>query len=407
MPARIDERLKEWATPIQIRYIDATNEYGSERAAARAMGVNKSAIGQAIRAARGRAAMAGYAPSHDMTRAAPSPFVVKGVSTYYNKEGAVSGQWVKTALDSDKKEEAIRVWVDSLIEGARGLSPSIQTPDHVYGDLLCVYPMGDPHFGMYSWRAETGDDYDLALAERLTLAAIDRLVDAAPAAETAIIAELGDFFHMDSTENRTGKSGNSLDVDSRWAKVMQVGLRAMVHVVKRALEKHRRVIVRIVKGNHDPHSHFALALALDAFFSNNERVKVDLSPAAFWFHRFGKVLIGVAHGDTTKMPDLPGIMACDRPEDWGLTKYRYWYQGHIHHEETREFPGCVVEAFRTLAARDAWHAGEGYRAGRDMRCIVLHKEYGEIERHRCDIAMVDTVPVAPAWAVSLAHSDRL
>jgi len=30
----------------------------------------------------------------------------------------------------------------------------------------------------------------------------------------------------------------------------------------------------------------------------------------------------------------------------------------------------------------------GYRAGRDMRLIVLHKEYGEVERHRCDISML-------------------
>jgi len=32
--------------------------------------------------------------------------------------------------------------------------------------------------------------------------------------------------------------------------------------------------------------------------------------------------------------------------------------------------------------------GHGYRAGRDMRCIVHHKQYGEIERHRCDVAMI-------------------
>jgi hypothetical protein len=30
-------------------------------------------------------------------------------------------------------------------------------------------------------------------------------------------------------------------------------------------------------------------------------------------------------------------------------------------------------------------AGQGYRAGRDMRLIIYH---GEIERHRCDVAML-------------------
>jgi hypothetical protein len=166
---------------------------------------------------------------------------------------------------------------------------------------------------------------------------------------------------------------------------MQVGLRAMIHVIRRALEKHTLVIVRIVSGNHDPHSSFALALALDAFFHAEPRVKVDLNASPFWYYRFGKVLIGVTHGDTVKPAQLPGIMAADRAEDWGLTKHRYWYTGHVHHTSRREFPGVVQESFRTLAAKDAWHTGAGYRSGRDMHAIVLHRDHGERERHICNV----------------------
>jgi hypothetical protein len=49
-----------------------------------------------------------------------------------------------------------------------------------------------------------------------------------------------------------------------------------------------------------------------------------------------------------------------------------------------ELPGLLCESFRTLAARDAYATGAGYRAGRDMRLIVHHREDGEIERYRCD-----------------------
>jgi len=28
---------------------------------------------------------------------------------------------------------------------------------------------------------------------------------------------------------------------------------------------------------------------------------------------------------------------------------------------------------------------QGYRSGRDMYCIVLHEQHGEIERHRVDV----------------------
>jgi hypothetical protein len=85
---------------------------------------------------------------------------------------------------------------------------------------------------------------------------------------------------------------------------------------------------------------------------------------------------------------LLGVMASDRPKEWGDTDHRYWYCGHIHHKVQKEYPGVIVEYFRTLAPKDAWHAGQGYRAGRDMCLIVMHKQYGEIERHRCDIGML-------------------
>jgi hypothetical protein len=338
-----------------------------------------------------RAAIQGFAPDHDMTHMVPSPFVVKGTSTLYDENGVAKLQWVKTKLSDQLAEEAIREFVTHLAEGARGLSPLVKAPKTNDADLLAVYPMGDPHFGLYAWAEECGDDFDTDIAEQLTRSAIDRLVDSAPAAETALILELGDFFHMDNESNQTARSGNALDVDSRWARVMQIGLRAMVYCVQRTLEKHKQVIVRIVKGNHDTHSSFALALALDAYFSNNKRVKVDLSPAVFWYYSFGKVLIGATHGDTCKPDRLPGIMAADEPESWGKSTFRHWYHGHIHHDSVKEFPGVTVESFRTLAARDAWHAGAGYRAGRDMRLIVHHKQHGEIERHRCDISMLNHV----------------
>lgn len=38
--------------------------------------------------------------------------------------------------------------------------------------------------------------------------------------------------------------------------------------------------------------------------------------------------------------------------------------------------------------QDAWHQGQGYRAGRDMQMIVHHREHGEVERHRVDVGMV-------------------
>jgi hypothetical protein len=98
----IDARLKEWATETQASHIDAINQHQSMRGAAKALGVTKSTVTQSMAALRKKAALFGYSPEHDMTRTVPDPFIVKGVSTYYNKEGKASGQWVKSTLDEAK-----------------------------------------------------------------------------------------------------------------------------------------------------------------------------------------------------------------------------------------------------------------------------------------------------------------
>lgn len=386
---KVDPKLKEFASPRQSQYIDAVNQHGGIRSAARAMGVNMGAVQGCIAAVTRNASKRGYAPLADMTHLVPDGFAVKGVSTYYNAAGQVSGQWVKSREDADRREAIVREAIKVLAEDVRGLAPIIEPPARVNADLLCVYPLGDPHVGLYSWAKEAGDDFDLDIARSLTLGAFDRLVSAAPAAHTAIVLPLGDVFHIDNQSNTTPGHGHQLDADGRFVKVLQVGIEMYRHSILRCLEKHERVVVRFVSGNHDPHSVWALSFTIAAFFANESRVTVDLSPSKHWFYRFGSVLIGATHGDTVRPEELLGVMVADRPEDWGATKHRYWYTGHIHHQTVRELAGgLIAESFRTLAAKDAYAAGKGYRAGRDMRLIVHDHNHGEIERHRCDVGML-------------------
>lgn len=383
----IDPRLEEFATDTQRKILKAVLEHGNHRKAAKALGIAHGTVGDSISALKRAAAKRGYSPDHDMTRPAPAGFAVKGTSTYYDDEGRVRGQWVKTNRDHSQTEELLREFVSELAKDIKPLPPSPPIHGNSDSDLLAVYPMGDPHFGMYAWAQDAGANFDIDIAEKMTTAAIDRLVASAPEAQTGLLLNLGDMFHADNQKNIT-TSGHQLDVDGRWKKTLQVGLRAMVYCVRRMLEKHERVIFRINGGNHDGHSSYALALMMDCYFHLEPRVEVDLSPAVCWYHQFGSVLIGSTHGDTIKGSDLVAVMAADKAAAWGETTHRYWYVGHVHHQDVKEHRGGTVEYFRTLAARDAWHQGQGYRAGRDMRLIVLHREHGEIERHRCDVAMV-------------------
>jgi predicted phosphodiesterase len=326
-----------------------------------------------------------------MEHVAPDTHIVKGTSSLYKSTGENGKpvlQWVKTNVKAEQLSKVAEQLVESLVDEIAGKSKTTKAPKVTNTDLLTVYPMGDPHIGMYAWQEECGEDFDCDIAERDLQQAVDYLVEKAPPSKEAVIVNLGDFFHSDTLDNMTRRSGNVLDVDSRWPRVMRIGVRIMCYIIDRALEKHQKVTVINEIGNHDDQSAYMLSLVLDAYYRNNKRVYVDLSPQAFHYYRFGKVFLGVTHGHNCK-PDMLGqIMAADKPAEWGDTVHRYWYVGHIHHQTAKEVPGCTIESFRTLAAKDAYHASKGYRSGRDMMCIIHHKDHGEVGRHRFAITMV-------------------
>lgn len=311
-------------------------------------------------------------------------FALKRVSTNYRADGSIGQQWQIQSPERAALADSVRAFVEGICEGKQP-GPPAYGPEATDNDLLCVYPMGDPHFGMRAHAPEAGENFDLKIAETITKAVVDRLVSAAPPAKTAILANMGDFFHADDNSARTKQSGNPLDVDGRWHEVLRVGGWTMVHLVYRLLEKHSEVIVFNERGNHDDVSAIAMAVALDMYFHNNPRVKIADPAPYYHFYEFGKNLLGFTHGDGAKENDLPVLMANDEPQAWGRTEHRVFHRGHFHHDREIDLTGCTVQTHRTLAASDAWHRKTGYRAKRSMKVITYHKDFGEISRNSVNL----------------------
>jgi len=379
-------------TEASRRNMQACAEFGVDKAS-KLLGINRRTLQIMAARLRDRAAIGGLSPAHGMTHPVPTPFAVSGVSTLYNGEGQIAAQWVKSRLRDDEAAQAMREAIEDFVADFRGSAKPIKPPARNVSNLLTVVPLGDPHIGMYAHHAEAGENFDVEIARQDLMAAAARLMEVAPPTERALIVNLGDFFHADSLSQLT-KSGNKLDVDTRWPRVLKLGCQLMVELITLALRKHQSVEVVNAIGNHDDHSSVMLAAFLEAWFHAEPRVLVHPTASKFHYIEFGRNLIGITHGDTVKLTALGELMAADRPEAWGRASHRYWYTGHIHHTSKTELRGVVVESFRTLAAKDAWHSAQGYRAGRDMYVIVLDAEHGEVERHRCDIRQVRNEPKA-------------
>ena len=310
--------------------------------------------------------------------------VLKGSSTLFDSNGAIKQQWVKTDVPKQQQLEAFEAAINSLASRVTPAQPTTFTPT-TSSDLLTIYPIGDAHVGMLAWAPETGADSDLSTIEHSLTTAMSLLVNQASATDEAFIIDVGDWFHSDNMQNRTSKGGNALDVDGRYAKVLDIGLYLATKLIDTALTKHQVVHWRSAIGNHNDHSALMMNKFIKAYYRNEPKVVVHDSPAMFYYHQFGSNLIGITHGHTAKADKLGEIMSVDKADVWSDTKFRYWYTGHIHHQSVKEYPSCLVETFRTLASKDAWHASMGYRSGQDMKCITLHRDYGEISRNTVNL----------------------
>lgn len=394
---------------------------GTQLAAATSLGLSRGAYCNRLRRAAERGlmlssapAMPGYRisqvtdgpsgrsvqqkPEHGDPFALPPGHKISGISTLVDASGDKIVEWIKT-----REERTAADYVQIIKDGFSGFEGSakpILAPTIANDDLLTLSPCGDFHAGMFSWGKDTGVDWDLKISERVIGQAVDNLVAAQKSSGTAIVLSGGDLFHADNKDNKTARSGNVLDVDGRYEKVMQVATRLKVRIIDRHLERHGKVIVRILPGNHDEHSAVAVAYFLLAWYRNEPRVTVDIDPSLFFWHRFGKVMIGATHGHTVKLEKMASIMAHRRAEDWGATKYRYIHGFHIHHHSkfATEGEGVISESHQAPIPSDAWHFGAGYLSGRSMQSITYARELGEIGRVREAIidAANDNQPLALA-----------
>lgn len=324
----------------------------------------------------------------DIVHPAPAGHKVKGVSTLYNPKGDVIAQWVKTRSDGPDLDEVIGS-IRAAFDDYQGTAEPSFAPEVTDSELVTVYPLADLHLGLLAWGKETGDDWDLTIADAEIRRSMSRLVASSPRSSVAVVLGLGDLLHADNYDNQTSRSKHKLDVDGRYPKVLQTATKLLLHVIDLALERHEVVIVRLIPGNHDDVSAIAVTNALATRFDGHERVKVDTDPGRFWWWRFGKVFLGAAHGDMAKMRELPLIMASRRPEDWGATTHRMVFTGHIHHREklnAREFGDVDVESFNSPAGKDAWQYGAGFVSKRSVHSITFHNVDGEVSRCRVSLS---------------------
>lgn len=373
----IDQALNEYANLQQKRVLDAIRKEGSCRKAAKVLGCHHSTVARTLNDVQDKAALQGYSPSHDMTRAVPRTHVAKGVSTNYGPNGEILQQWVKSDLNRQTQLELML----SVLESAAELlprMPPVKAPKRANSALATVITLTDCHIGMYAWEKEGGDRWDLEIAEKTLVGCFEQLINSSPAADTCIIAQLGDFLHYDGLLAVTPTSGHVLDASGRYPEMCHTAVRVLRRIVNMALAKYPQVKLVLAEGNHDMGSSVWLRIMFKALFENEPRIEIIDNELPYYAYQHGETMLCWHHSHMKKFEQLPLQFATQFSEMWGKTNKRYGHTGDKHHLMVKETSGMIMTQHPTLAARDAYASRHGWHALRTATAITYHDKHGAI-----------------------------
>ena len=364
------------------RVIDAWRETGkSVHRGAGLLGMNCNTFASRLKIAKARGM---YLPPID-------PAVTAGMAAL-GMQSIPPGGWIKGQPDPETglsysfwfktEQPGAANLMDDIRAAFEGMAPAppVAPPSHHDADLLTVYPLADVHFGLMSWGRETGEAWDTNAASDRVREWVGRAVDASPASALAVILDCGDLTHADDQKNQTPTSKHSLDVDTRHFRTLEVTIAALAYAVEYALQKHARVVVRILPGNHNPAAYLAVMFALAERYRNEPRIEVQKIPGEFWVYQFGQCMLAAHHGHGAKPERMVQFLAADYAPMWGLTRHRFLWTGHMHHLKSADIGGVQWEQLRAVTARDAHAVSHAYTARAQLQAITLHRDRGEIMR---------------------------
>jgi len=378
------------ATERQAEICQAVINHGSNNKAAKALGLDRRTVDRTLRGIEGRAASKAVAPHRNVDNETMEGFEAKRVSTAFNSDGDIALQWVIQEPLKRSLQEKVEAMMEGMKDDLAGFKKPVKAPKKVNADYLATYIVGDHHYGMLADAATKldNDDWDIKIATKVLIDAVDRLLARVGDCETAILLNVGDFFHADSSKNET-TAGTRVDVDTRIGKTFKLAGRLFQMLIDKMLTVHKNVIVVNVRGNHDSDMACHLSSCLEILYQKEPRVNVLENYSKFLHYEWGNNMWVYHHGDRIKPEQILQTVIKNLDNEWSSHKNRYCLLGHIHHHVSREYGSMQFSWFGSLTSTDQWHSDSGFGSERSMTAIVYHKKYGEDSRVKITVEALD------------------
>lgn len=310
-----------------------------------------------------------------------SPYFVKGVSTLRDNNGNVVMEWVKTDIDKERRHEMLQIALEEMKRDIKPYKPkklvNIDRSEH----LCNQYTITDYHLGMMAVATETGNEWNLELAETLLIDWFERAIKQSPYAKQCVFAQIGDFLHFDGLEALTPASKHVLDASTRYPMLVRVVIRVLRKIVEMLLVKYENVHIVMAEGNHDLASSVWLREVFSMFYEKENRITVDTNMNPYYHFQWGDVCLFYHHSHLKSARNgLDAVFVANFKEHFGKSTHVFGHTGHFHHQTVMETNLMIIEQHPTLSAKDAYASRGGYNSQRNAKVITYHSKFGEVGR---------------------------
>jgi len=289
------------------------------------------------------------------------------LSQYWNKQ--MSDHWRISALitklkndDSAHIEELIKNWKP------KKFAPVKRIKTEGKKEVGAVLSLQDIHFGK-----QGNETIDIDFEE--TIKDLVERASAGHSIKRMYYVVGGDLMNMDTWAGTT-TSGTPLDNCSTATEAYTQAFDALHLSINFIKQYCHELYIVYIPGNHDRLSSFHLAHALSRSI-NDPNIIWDTEYLERKVYIWGDNFFAFEHGDVNTKNSLL-LYATEFPSEWGVTKDRTLFTGHLHHKKkveyitTNERTGFMLKILPSLSRTDYWHYHNKFVGSKRSGVIELH-----------------------------------
>ena len=267
---------------------------------------------------------------------------------------------------------------DELIRRLGRIKPAVQITSDVdidikKDDIIAMVALFDAHMDKRCISQEVGVDSDFKSNSECFIRLGRNMIDRAVQNANTLIIPLGnDLFNHDGLRSTT--AGTAQDSDGLRNEFMIEIIKKCIELINYALSFGVKIIIPVVKGNHDANTCYILQEYLRIYYRNNELVEVmHGAKRSYVQYGWGSTLIVFVHGDCMTPNNFMDYHA-HNDEEHSKYKSIQIYGGHFHKESVISKYNSTYTTLRSVSCTDKWHDSKGYKSPKSAYCICFKKD---------------------------------